>query len=61
MKDPEVSFETVEPEEMIFQRGTVYQKLTGFFAGLYRAQIALYGKAEATERFWQMLNKKETR
>lgn len=52
-------FEAVEPDEIVYKRGMVNQKLTGFFAGLYRAQVALYGKAEATERFWWMLNKKE--
>lgn len=59
MESPTVVFETVMPDEVIFHRGNVYQKLTGFYAGLYRAQIALYGKAEATERFWWMLNKKD--
>ena len=54
-----VVFEAVEPDEILYKRGMVNQKLTGFLAGLYRAQVALYGKAEATERFWWMLNKKE--
>lgn len=60
METPMVIFEAVEPEEMVYKRGTVYQKLTGVLAGMYRAQVALYGKAEATERFWWMLNKKES-
>jgi hypothetical protein len=59
MKMPITIFEAVEPDEIVYKRGTVYQKLTGFLAGIYRAQVALYGKAEATERFWWMLNKKE--
>ena len=59
MEMPTVIFEAVEPDEIVYKRGTVYQKLTGALAGMYRAQIALYGKAEATERFWWMLNKKE--
>lgn len=59
MEMPITIFEAVEPDEIVYKRGTVNQKLTGFLAGMYRAQIALYGKAEATERFWWMLNKKE--
>ena len=59
MKTPMVTFDAVDPEEIVYKRGLIYQKLTGFLAGMYRAQTALYGKAEATERFWWMLNKKE--
>lgn len=59
METPTVTFEAVEPDEVVYKRGLVYEKLNGFYAWMYRAQLALYGKAEATERFWWMLNKKE--
>ena len=54
-----VIFEAVEPDEIVYKRGMVNQKLTGVLAGMYRAQVALYGKAEATERFWWLWYKKE--
>ena len=60
METPMVTFKAIEPDEVVYKRGLVYEKLNGFYAGMYRAQIALYGKAEATERFWWMLNKKES-
>lgn len=42
METPTVILEAVEPDEMVYKRGTVYQKLTGFLVGMYRAQVALY-------------------
>jgi len=52
-------FETEVPEKIIYKRGTVYMYLTGFHAYLYRGMIWMYGKAEATERFWWLWHEKE--
>ena len=58
MMEPVVTFEAVEPESIIYKRGTVFVKLVGFNAWLYRAMIGVYGKAEATERFWWLWHNK---
>lgn len=58
MITPTVTCESAEPEKIIYQRGTVYIYLYGFHAWLYRGMIGMYGKAEATERFWWLWHKK---
>ena len=55
---PAVSFEAAEPEAIMYKRGPVFVKLTGFHAGLYQGMIWRYGNAEATERFWWLWHKK---
>ena len=49
---PEVFFEPAEPESIVYQFGTIYEKLTGFHAWLYRGMIAMYGESEAKNRFF---------
>ena len=56
--EPEVMYEAAEPEKIIYQRGSVYIYLYGFNASLYRGMIWMYGKEEATERYWWLWNKK---
>jgi len=52
--------ETVTAESIMYKRGNIYIKLEGFYAWLYRGMIGMYGKAEATERFWWHWHKKES-
>jgi hypothetical protein len=59
MVTPTVITQAVEPEPITYKRGTVYVKLTGFNAWLYRGMVAMYGQQEATERFWWLWHKKE--
>lgn len=59
MATPTVITQAVEPEPITYKRGTVYVKLTGFNAWLYRGMIGMYGKTEATERFWWHFHKKK--
>lgn len=59
MVEPTVIIEATEPEPIAYKRGTVYVKLTGLNAWLYRAMIWAYGENEATERFWWLWHKKE--
>ena len=59
MVKPTVITQSVEPEQITYKRGTVYVKLTGFNAWLYRGMVAMYGQSEATERFWWLWHKKE--
>ena len=47
------------PESIVYKRGSVYQKLSGFHAMLYRQMIWQYGKTDATERFWWLWHIKE--
>lgn len=56
---PTPACEAVTAESIVYQRGAVYIKLDGFYAWLYRGMIGMYGKAEATERFWWHWHKKE--
>lgn len=58
MVEPMVVIEATEPEPIAYKRGTVYVKLTGLNAWLYRAMIWAYGEDEATERFWWLWHKK---
>lgn len=51
--------ETVTAESIVYERGNVSIRLEGFYAWLYRGMIGMYGKAEATERFWWHWHKKE--
>lgn len=51
--------ESIEPENITYKRGNVCVILTCFNANLYRQMIGVYGKAEATERFWWLWHKKE--
>ena len=53
-------FEAVSTDRIMYQRGTICQYLEGFHAWLYRAMIKRYGKADATEKFWWLWNKKES-
>lgn len=53
-----VDCEAVKPEAVVYQRGTVYIRLNGFHAWLYRGMVWQYGEAEATERFWWLWHKK---
>ena len=55
---PTVTLEAVEPESIIYHFGGCLVTLTGFHAWLYRGMIGMYGKAEATERFWWLWHKK---
>lgn len=55
----EVITESEAPESIVYKRGTVIQKLTGFHAWQYRSMIWKYGKAEATERFWWQWHKRK--
>ena len=55
---PTVMLEAVEPESIIYHFGGCLVTLTGFNAWLYRGMIGIYGKAEATERFWWLWHKK---
>ena len=57
---PAVACEAVTADSIVYQRGAVCVKLEGFLAGLYRQMIGMYGKAEATERFWWHWHKKES-
>lgn len=59
MVTPTVVLEAAEPEPINYKRGTVFVRLTGLNAWLYRAMIWAYGEAEATERFWWLWHKKE--
>jgi hypothetical protein len=59
MVTPTLITQAVEPEPITYKRGTVYVKLTGLNAWLYRGMVAMYGQAEATERFWWLWHKKE--
>ncbi len=59
MVTPTVVLEAAEPEPIFYKRGTVFVKLTGFHAYLYRGMIWMYGQSEATERFWWLWHKKE--
>ena len=59
--EPVVSFEMVEPDSILYQRGRVTVTLTGFLAGLYRGMIWMYGETEAKERFWWLFHKKNRR
>ena len=54
----EVIFEPTEPEKIVYHYGIVYQYLYGWHAWLYRAMIGMYGKEEATERFWYLWHKR---
>lgn len=56
---PTVALEAVTAESIMYQRGNIYIKLEGFYAWLYRGMIRMYGKADATERFWWHWHKKE--
>ena len=51
--EPTVTFEAVDPEPIIFEFGTIYEKLTGFLAWLYRGMIWMYGEEEAKLRFYR--------
>ena len=53
-----VTVERVEPEPILYHRGTVLVTLTGLNAWIYRAQVIQYGEKEATERFWWLWHKK---
>ena len=55
----EVIIESETPESIMYKRGNVCQKLTGFHAWQYRSMIWKYGKAEATERFWWQWHKRK--
>lgn len=55
---PTVTLEAVEPENITYHFGECLVTLTGFNAWLYRGMIGMYGKAEATERFWWLWHKK---
>lgn len=57
---PSVACEAVTADSIVYQRGAVCVKLEGFLAGLYRQMIGMYGKAEATDRFWWLWHKKES-
>jgi len=57
---PAVACEAVTAESIVYKRGSVYTKLEGFHAWLYRSMIGTYGKAKATERFWWHWHKKES-
>ena len=56
----ETEFEAVQPERILYKRGSVCVFLTGFYAWLYRAMIWQYGEAQATERFWWLWYKKSS-
>ena len=59
--EPTVSFEMVEPESILYQRGHVTATLTGFLASLYKGMVWMYGEDEANERFWWLFHKKNRR
>ena len=59
--EPVVSFEMVEPESILYQRGRVTATLTGFQASLYKGMIWMYGETTAKERFWWLFHKKNRR
>ena len=56
-----VFYEAEAPAQIEYRRGAVIQYLTGAHAWLYRQMIGVYGKAEATERFWWLWNEKGER
>lgn len=47
-----VTTESVSAESVVYGRGLVCITLEGFHAWLFRIMIGMYGKAEATEKFW---------
>lgn len=47
------------PQSIVYERGNVYVTLEGFHAWLYRSMVGIYGKADATERFWWLWHKKK--
>lgn len=51
--------ESLQPESIAYKRGSVCVNLTGYHACQYRQMIGVYGKSEATERFWWLWHKKE--
>lgn len=53
-----VTYESAATDSIMYQRGNIYIKLEGFYAWLYRGMIGMYGKDEATERFWWHWHKK---
>ena len=57
---PEVVYETASAERILYKRGNFSVPLDGFHAWLYREMIGIYGKAEATDRFWWIWHKKES-
>ena len=58
MPGPIVFTEIESPEKIEYRRGAVFQYLYGAHAWLYRQMIGVYGKPEATERFWWLWNEK---
>lgn len=58
MTKAEVTFEIGSTEPISYKRGNALVTLTGFNAWLYRGMIGMYGKEEATERFWWHWHKK---
>ena len=56
--DITATLQAVDPEPIYYKRGLTYVKLEGFNAWLYRGMIAMYGMAEATDRFWWLWHKK---
>lgn len=55
----DVSFESVEPEPIYFNFGSIHATLTGFLATLYKGMIWMYGEDTAKARFWAMFHSKE--
>ena len=59
--EPVVTFERVEPEPIWFHYGIVCERLTGFYAGLYRGMIWMYGsEKEAAARFWGLFHQNKS-
>lgn len=56
--EPVVLTEYVEPESIEYRYGRHFEILTGFWAGLYRGMVWMYGEEEAAERFWFLFHKK---
>lgn len=55
METPEVNFDDLETEPILYNYGPTLTTLTGFWAWLYRGMIPMYGEFEAKARVFEYM------